>query len=191
MKLNPIKKALLLSVTLGITIPSFAAVTIYPSNNNSNYTMGNQQQGGFGEQSGGMQQQSPQQQQNTNNSNTQQQQDTSQNQNNNPGTAYDQGYGSVDEANATKEALEDYMQLHSARQEGVTVEVPTYKTHWKDSKERFIWYSNWKGILTEKVGIAPDKVDFEADRLTTSQFNDWANRQLSTLNAQSINVNNP
>lgn len=195
MKLNPIKTSLILGIALGFATPSFAAVTIYPSGGNNTPVNGftlntgnsynNYQQQQQQDQSQNQQQTIPQSPTNS------QQTANTQNTDSDPGSAYDQGYGSEDEEAAAKQALEDYIQFHSPRQLGQVVQVPTYKTTWKNSRERYVWYANWKGILTEKVGIDSSKVDFEASRLTPDQFNDWANRQLITLQTENLDINNP
>lgn len=195
MKLNPVKKSMILAITLGLATPSFAAVTIYPGG-------AQQPVNGFTLNTGNSYNNYPQQQQNQVESqpaqtipqsptNTQQNSVNTGDNSGEPGSAYDQGYGSEDEEAAAKQALEDYIQFSSPRQLGQVVEVPTYKATWKNSRDRFVWYANWKGILTEKVGVDASKVDLEASRLTPEQFDEWANRQLTTLKSESIDVNNP
>lgn len=194
MKLNPVKTSMILAITLGLATPSFAAVAIYPG-------AAQQPVNGFTLNTGNSYNSYPQQQNQVENqpvqtipqspTNTQQNSVNTSDNSGDPGSAYDQGYGSEDEEAAAKQALEDYIQFSSPRQLGQVVEVPTYKATWKNSRDRFVWYANWKGILTEKVGVDASKVDFEASRLTPEQFDEWANRQLTTLQSQSIDVNNP
>lgn len=108
-----------------------------------------------------------------------------------PKTAFEQGYGSEQDALAQQEALEEWASLQSARQKGETVNVPVFKSSNAvgHDKRSGVWLTNWKGILVEQVGVKPEKVDFEASRLTKDEFAAWASRQVRYVEPDTIAVN--
>lgn len=108
-----------------------------------------------------------------------------------PKNAFEQGYGSEQESLAQQEALEEWVSLQSARQKGETVNVPVFKSSNAvgSDKRSSVWLTNWKGILVEQVGMKPEKVDFEASRLTKEEFAAWASRQVRYVEPNTIAVN--
>lgn len=108
-----------------------------------------------------------------------------------PKNAFEQGYGSEQESLAQQEALEEWVSLQSARQKGETVNVPVFKSSNAvgSDKRSSVWLTNWKGILVEQVGMKPEKVDFEASRLTKEEFAAWASRQVRYVKPNTIAVN--
>lgn len=108
-----------------------------------------------------------------------------------PKNAFEQGYGSEQESLAQQEALEEWASLQSARQKGETVNVPVFKSSNAvgSDKRSSVWLTNWKGILVEQVGMKPEKVDFEASRLTKEEFAAWASRQVRYVEPNTIAVN--
>jgi len=108
-----------------------------------------------------------------------------------PKNAFEQGYGSEQEALAQQEALEEWSSLQSARQKGETVNVPSFKSSSAVGydKRSSVWLTNWKGILVEQVGMKPEKVDFEASRLNKEDFAAWASRQVRYVEPNTIAVN--
>lgn len=108
-----------------------------------------------------------------------------------PKNAFEQGYGSEQESLAQQEALEEWISLQSARQKGETVNVPVFKSSNAvgNDKRSSVWLTNWKGILVEQVGMKPEKVDFEASRLTKEEFAAWASRQVRYVEPNTIAVN--
>lgn len=120
-----------------------------------------------------------------------QQAETQQNQSTGPKNAFEQGYGSEQDALAQQEALEEWASLQSARQKGETVNVPSFKSSNAvgNDKRSSVWLTNWKGVLVEQVGMKPEKVDFEASRLTKEEFAAWASRQVRYVEPNTIAVN--
>lgn len=108
-----------------------------------------------------------------------------------PQNAFEQGYGSEQDALAQQEALEEWASLQSARQKGETVNVPSFKSSNAvgNDKRSSVWLTNWKGVLVEQVGMKPEKVDFEASRLTKDEFAAWASRQVRYVEPNTIAVN--
>ncbi len=108
-----------------------------------------------------------------------------------PKNAFEQGYGSEQESLAQQEALEEWVSLQSARQKGVKVNLPVFKSSNAvgSDKRSSVWLTNWKGILVEQVGMKPEKVDFEASRLTKEEFAAWASRQVRYVEPNTIAVN--
>lgn len=108
-----------------------------------------------------------------------------------PKNAFEQGYGSEQEALAQQEALEEWSSLQSARQKGETVNVPSFKSSGAvgHDKRSSVWLTNWKGILVEQVGMKPEKVDFEASRLNKEDFAAWASRQVRYVEPNTVAVN--
>ena len=108
-----------------------------------------------------------------------------------PKNAFEQGYGSEQDALAQQEALEEWASLQSARQKGETVNVPSFKSSNAVGydKRSSVWLTNWKGILVEQVGMKPEKVDFEASRLSKEDFAAWASRQVRYVEPNTVAVN--
>lgn len=125
------------------------------------------------------------QQESTQAAQTQQKADTG------PKNAFEQGYGSEQDALAQQEALEEWASLQSARQKGETVNVPSFKSSQAVGydKRSSVWLTNWKGILVEQVGMKPEKVDFEASRLNKDEFSAWASRQVRYVEPNTLAVN--
>lgn len=117
------------------------------------------------------------------NSQTQTQKDTG------PKNAYEQGFGQEQDALAQQEALEEWASMQSARQKGETIPVPKPLNVVAQDKKSRVWLTNWKGVLVEQVGVKPEKVDFEASRLTKAEFSAWASRQVRYVQPDAIGVN--
>lgn len=110
-------------------------------------------------------------------------------QNTGPKTAYEQGFGSEQDALAQQEALEEWANMQSARQQGETIPVPKPLNVVANDKTAKVFLINWKGVLVEQVGMKPEKVDFEAARLTKDEFSAWASRQVRYIDPNTIAVN--
>ena len=92
------------------------------------------------------------------------------------GTARDQGY--VDNG-PTLSAWdrETLRRKDSARQQGRQSEVYARSNGVGSSLEDAAWLRGWE-IKLAPLGIHPDKIKFEAARLTKEQFGRWASRQV-------------
>lgn len=94
-----------------------------------------------------------------------------------PKTAAEQGYVSTDEQAEIRERIESYGYENTARQKGITIQVPTENVGVSKNKKDKMWLFNWKGRLLDR-GISAEKIDFEAGRLDKQDFERWASRQI-------------
>lgn len=92
------------------------------------------------------------------------------------GTASEQGYVEEQHTLSTWD-LETLRQKESARQKGVKYEVFARSSGVGSSYEDIPWLRAWE-IKLAPLGVHPDKIKFEASRLTREQFSRWASRQV-------------
>ena len=91
-------------------------------------------------------------------------------------TAGAQGFGQEEDTAALARQLEDAAALDSARQRGEV--VPAFmlaRPVARDPASRE-WLMNWSLALA-RLGVAEDKIRFEARRLSRLEFSAWASRQ--------------
>lgn len=166
---NNMKKTTLaiLASTILVSTTAIAATTITQP---SNMIYAPQQQS--------QQQQQPQQQSNNNdygvagNMRVDQEKEKTE-----PKTAAEQGYVSSEDQAAIRERMESYGYENTARQKGITIQVPTEDVGVSKNKKDRMWLFNWKGRLLDR-GISAEKIDFEAGRLDKQDFEKWASRQI-------------
>lgn len=97
--------------------------------------------------------------------------------NTSPKTAAEQGYVSEEDQEAIQEGMDSYKYMNTARQKGITIQVPTSDDGVAKDKKYKMWLFNWKGRLLDQ-GISSQKIDFEASRLNKDDFERWASREI-------------
>lgn len=93
-------------------------------------------------------------------------------------TAAEQGY-TASTAKESAQALADYAALHTARQLGEQVRQPAPWNPVAQERSSQGWLANWSYTL-DHAGVPDSKVKFEARRLSRTDFEAWANRQMIT-----------
>lgn len=92
------------------------------------------------------------------------------------GTASEQGY--VDNGPTLSEwDIETIRSKESARQRGHKAEVFARSSGVGSSSHDATWLQAWENKLLP-LGVHPDKIKFESNRLTKDQFGRWASRQV-------------
>lgn len=104
-----------------------------------------------------------------------------------PPTAVEQGFGDESQAAALRQAMADSAARSSARQRGLVIPAPTLANPVGRDRSAQGWLANWQLALTG-AGVSADKVDFEANRLSRSDFEAWASRQWHARQGETAGV---
>lgn len=91
-------------------------------------------------------------------------------------TAQEQGFGSQQQSEEQKEAMRQYQLSNTPRQRGIVVPAPTLMNPVGKKAEYREWLQNWEYALSN-LGVSPQKIRFEANRLNQEDFEAWASRQ--------------
>ena len=91
-------------------------------------------------------------------------------------TAAEQGYTAKDQGPSQWEQ-ETMKQMGNSRQKGEITQATARQNGVGTQVSETKWVSAWEGRLTS-LGVSPNKIHFEARRLTKTEFSFWASRQV-------------
>lgn len=102
-------------------------------------------------------------------------------------SALDQGLNDGPSPEEVRRAMAEAAARSTPRQKGIVVPAPTLGNPvGKDVAARG-WLANWELALT-RLGMSPNKFWFEANRLSRSDFEAWASRQMRFRQSQGAQV---
>jgi len=102
-------------------------------------------------------------------------------------SAKDQGLSDGPSPEQVRQAMADAAARSTPRQKGQVISVPTLANPVGKDRSAQGWLANWELALSN-IGVSQQKFWFEANRLSRSDFEAWASRQLRFRQSQSARM---